>query len=180
MQAKVRLPHGSTYILTQTTLTILGCLQNMTQSQSINVEPLSTSLTVITLINISAQITEFYLIKKYNYFIKKFTLSLWSILHKSIWYNYWIQSGKNYLINNTLEYNCISKIKYILDEKCNFIDHSKINLKYKVNISLLELLKYHFLHTKIMEKNPKHLSTPTSIYSHRKLYPGSKYNQELK
>ncbi len=37
---------------------------------------LSTSLTVITLIDISAQITEFYLIKKYHYFIKKFTLSL--------------------------------------------------------------------------------------------------------
>ncbi len=36
----------------------------------------NTSVTVITLIDISAQITEFYPIKKYHYFIKKFTLSL--------------------------------------------------------------------------------------------------------
>ncbi len=34
----------------------------------------------------------------------------------------------------------ISKIKDILYEKWDFIDQSKINLKYKVNISFLELL----------------------------------------
>ncbi len=109
--------------------------------------------TVITLISILAQITEFDLVKKYHYFINKFTLSLWSmkyfkqeptnlldILNHSIWYNNWITRGKNYLINNRLENKVISKLKYILDKKCDFIDQSKSNLKYKVNITFLEFL----------------------------------------
>ncbi len=73
-------------------------------------------------------------------YFKQEPTKLLDILNQLIWYNNWIKSGKNYLINNRLEYKGISKIKDIWDEKCDFIDQSKINLKYKVNISLLELL----------------------------------------
>ncbi len=74
-----------------------------------------------------------------KYFKQKPT-NLLDILNQSIWYNNWIKNGKNYLINNRLENKAISKRKDILDEKFDFIDQSKINLKYKVNISFLELL----------------------------------------
>ncbi len=74
-----------------------------------------------------------------NYY-KQEPTNLLDILNQSIWYNNYIKSSKNYLINNRLEYKGISKIKDILDEKCDFINQSKINLKYKVIISFLELL----------------------------------------
>ncbi len=111
-------------------------------------------------------------------YFKQEPTSLLDILNQSILYNNWIKSGKNYLINNRLENKGISKIKDILDEKYDFIDQSKINQKYKVNISFLDLLN--IISCQKHGINPKHLSTPTSKYSHRKLYPGSKYSQELK
>ncbi len=72
-------------------------------------------------------------------YFKQEPTNLLDILNQSIWYNNWIKTGKNYLISNRLEHKGISKIKYILHEKCDFIDQSKINLKYKVTISFLKL-----------------------------------------
>ncbi len=84
-------------------------------------------------------------------YFKQEPTNLLDILNQSIWYNNYIKSGKNYLINNRLEYKGISNIKDILDEKCDFIDQSKINLKYKVIISFLELLNI----TSYIPKSPK-------------------------
>ncbi len=110
-------------------------------------------------------------------YFKQEPTNLLDILNQSLWYNNYIKSGKNYLINNRLEYKGISTIKDFLDEKCDFIDQSKINLKYN---SFLELLNITSCIPKSWKKNPKQLSTPTSKYSHGKLYPGSKYSQEFK
>ncbi len=73
-------------------------------------------------------------------YFKQEQTNLLDILNQSLQYNNYIKSGENYLINNRLEFKSISKIKDIFDEKCDFIDQSKINLKYKVIISFLELL----------------------------------------
>ncbi len=136
----------------------------------------NTSLTVINLTNILAQITELYLKKKCHYFIKEIhtqfmkyfkqePTNLLDILNQAIWYNNRIKTGKNYLINNRLEHRGIPKIKDILDEKCDFIDQSKINLKYKVNISFLQLIYITFCIPKSL-KTSKHVSSSTSKYSH--------------
>ncbi len=55
-------------------------------------------------------------------YFKQEPTNLLNILNQSIWYNNRIKSGKNYLINNRLENNGISKMKDILDAKCDFID----------------------------------------------------------
>ncbi len=55
-------------------------------------------------------------------YFKHEPINLLDILNQSIWYTNWIKIGKNYLINNRLENKGISKIKDILDKKCDFID----------------------------------------------------------
>ncbi len=73
-------------------------------------------------------------------YFKQEPTNLLDILNQSLWYNNYTKSGGNYLINNRPEYKGISKLKDIQEEKYDFIDQSKINLKYKVIISFLELL----------------------------------------
>ncbi len=75
-------------------------------------------------------------------YFKQEPTNLLVILYQSIWYNDWIKSGKNYLINNRLENKGISKMKDVLEEKCNFIDQSKINQKLYF---FLRTSKYYFL-----------------------------------
>ncbi len=66
--------------------------------------------------------------------------NLLDILNQLLWFNKWITSGNNHLINDALENKGISKIKDLLNDNCEIFNHSEVNLKYSTTISFLDLL----------------------------------------
>ncbi len=66
--------------------------------------------------------------------------NLLNILNQLLWFNKWMTSGNKHLINDSLGNKGMSKIKDLLNDNCEFLNHSEVNLKYNTTISFLGIL----------------------------------------
>ncbi len=68
-------------------------------------------------------------------FFEKEPDNLIHILNEPLWLNKHIIANNQYLYDKDFEKKGISQLKYILDNRCEFLDHPGLNQKYQLYTS---------------------------------------------